>query len=163
MDNTNARGLYCKLWPWRCSRAMVLSGPGLPLKAISWCLALQQSGSELISEVPVTSKDHADGRVLDRHFRPCWSSSRCCARAIPIWVAGAATWGMVTSGPQQLLRVMSRSMILQQLESVMMSVVCVSIGSHWNHAVLIRGSVIAGPATCWILHQESWLHPSGVN
>lgn len=43
-----------------------------------------------------------------------------------IWVAFAAPWFMVTSGPKLLVMTMSGSVVLQQLWSVLMSVACVT-------------------------------------
>lgn len=56
--------------------------------------------------------------------------------AVLIWVACADTGALVASEPELLLGSMSGSVVLQRLGSVVMSMVHVSTGGHWNNAVL---------------------------
>lgn len=88
------------------------------------------------------------------------SKGHAANRAILNWVLYAATTAMVTSRLEPLQRAMSDFMVPLQLESVMMSTACVSIGGHRNHTC---GDLRAELSqTCpWLVQERMTLPLSG--
>lgn len=70
-DHIDTWGLGCSLWPQRCPRAKVPSGPGLLPRASYGSMALQKPGCELMSmATSATIKGSGDDRCLVSHRRP---------------------------------------------------------------------------------------------
>lgn len=85
------------------------------VKQQSVSMALFQSGSELMSLVPVTTKGHGNAWGLAHLLRPCWDLRALlplgpCRSGWPTLPPG----DMMMSGPELLPRVMSGSMSLQR-------------------------------------------------
>lgn len=68
---------------------MVLPGPGLLQRAVSWSVVLQQPDSESMSTAPVVTEGHVGGPVSDRPPGITSLSRNCDTPGV---MAGAATW-----------------------------------------------------------------------
>lgn len=73
--------------------AMMISKPGLQVRAMSGYLVLQQPGSVLMSVAPDAIEGCADSSSLGHFLGPCLGPKAKLPLAIAIWMAFAATWG----------------------------------------------------------------------
>ena len=102
-------------------------------------MALFQSGSELMSLVPVTTKGHGDAWGLPHLLRLCWD-----LRALPPLGPCRSGWptlppgAMMMSGPELLPKVMSGSMSLQRLVAIEAHVAASDQVSHLSTCHLKR-------------------------
>lgn len=118
-------------WPELLPMTMVSTGSELLPGAISVFMTLMQP--ELILVAPVPAEGCADAQSMGWRLRTFW----CLLVMVPPvpyiqkWTV-LPRWTMVTSSPNLLPMTIHGSVVFQKLESVWMSIACVTLGAYEN-------------------------------